>query len=79
MRVRSHVLDFPPALPPPPTSKQYVGSFSVDDLGTQEGVWLVQQQLWALKVGELKGGVPPWNGPWGHPSDPHPQPQRGSR
>ncbi|XP_045441044.1 SH2 domain-containing protein 5 isoform X2 [Pipistrellus kuhlii] len=28
---------------------QYVGSFSVDDLGTQEGVWLVQQQLWALK------------------------------
>ncbi|XP_070259268.1 SH2 domain-containing protein 5 isoform X1 [Myotis yumanensis] len=28
---------------------QYVGSFSVDDLDTQEGVWLVQQQLWALK------------------------------
>ncbi|XP_039710684.1 SH2 domain-containing protein 5 isoform X4 [Pteropus medius] len=29
---------------------QYVGSFSVDDLDTQESVWLVQQQLWALKV-----------------------------
>ncbi|XP_077755447.1 SH2 domain-containing protein 5 isoform X2 [Canis aureus] len=28
---------------------QYVGSFPVDDLDTQEGVWLVQQQLWALK------------------------------
>ncbi|KAK1340409.1 hypothetical protein QTO34_018978 [Cnephaeus nilssonii] len=30
-------------------AQQYVGSFSVDDLDTQEGVWLVQQQLWALK------------------------------
>uniref|UniRef100_H0UZD2 SH2 domain containing 5 n=1 Tax=Cavia porcellus TaxID=10141 RepID=H0UZD2_CAVPO len=29
---------------------QYVGSFPVDDLDTQEGVWLVRQQLWALKV-----------------------------
>nr|XP_012295413.1 SH2 domain-containing protein 5 isoform X2 [Aotus nancymaae] len=29
---------------------QYVGSFPVDDLDTQESVWLVQQQLWALKV-----------------------------
>ncbi|XP_008588874.1 PREDICTED: SH2 domain-containing protein 5 isoform X1 [Galeopterus variegatus] len=28
---------------------QYVGSFPVDNLGTQESVWLVQQQLWALK------------------------------
>ncbi|XP_004678628.1 PREDICTED: SH2 domain-containing protein 5 [Condylura cristata] len=28
---------------------QYVGSFPVDDLDTQERVWLVQQQLWALK------------------------------
>ncbi|XP_054114837.2 SH2 domain-containing protein 5 isoform X3 [Callithrix jacchus] len=28
---------------------QYVGSFPVDDLDTQESVWLVQQQLWALK------------------------------
>uniref|UniRef100_A0A8C5P1C1 SH2 domain containing 5 n=1 Tax=Jaculus jaculus TaxID=51337 RepID=A0A8C5P1C1_JACJA len=29
---------------------QYVGSFPVDDLDTQESVCLVQQQLWALKV-----------------------------
>uniref|UniRef100_A0A8C2YS90 SH2 domain containing 5 n=1 Tax=Chinchilla lanigera TaxID=34839 RepID=A0A8C2YS90_CHILA len=29
---------------------QYVGSFPVDDLDAQEGVWLVRQQLWALKV-----------------------------
>ncbi|XP_004592351.2 SH2 domain-containing protein 5 [Ochotona princeps] len=28
---------------------QYVGSFPVDDLDTQESVWLVQQQLWQLK------------------------------
>ncbi|XP_020024251.2 SH2 domain-containing protein 5 isoform X1 [Castor canadensis] len=28
---------------------QYVGSFPVDDLDTQEGVCLVRQQLWALK------------------------------
>nr|XP_051713979.1 SH2 domain-containing protein 5 isoform X3 [Oryctolagus cuniculus] len=28
---------------------QYVGSFPVDDLDTQESVWLVQQQLWTLK------------------------------
>ncbi|XP_074162127.1 SH2 domain-containing protein 5 [Sminthopsis crassicaudata] len=28
---------------------QYVGSFTVDDLGLQEKVWMVQQQLWALK------------------------------
>uniref|UniRef100_A0A5F8G7I2 SH2 domain containing 5 n=1 Tax=Monodelphis domestica TaxID=13616 RepID=A0A5F8G7I2_MONDO len=28
---------------------QYVGSFTVDDLGLQEKVWRVQQQLWALK------------------------------
>ncbi|XP_021118627.1 SH2 domain-containing protein 5 isoform X3 [Heterocephalus glaber] len=28
---------------------QYVGSFPVDDLDMQEGVWLVRQQLWALK------------------------------
>nr|XP_045006368.1 SH2 domain-containing protein 5 isoform X2 [Jaculus jaculus] len=28
---------------------QYVGSFPVDDLDTQESVCLVQQQLWALK------------------------------
>ncbi|XP_057641213.1 SH2 domain-containing protein 5 isoform X4 [Chionomys nivalis] len=28
---------------------QYVGSFPVDDLDTQEGVYLVQQQLWALQ------------------------------
>ncbi|XP_020767737.2 SH2 domain-containing protein 5 isoform X2 [Odocoileus virginianus] len=28
---------------------QYVGSFPVDDLDPQESVWLVQQQLWALK------------------------------
>nr|XP_019567736.1 PREDICTED: SH2 domain-containing protein 5 isoform X3 [Rhinolophus sinicus] len=28
---------------------QYVGSFSVDNLDTQESVWLVQQQLWTLK------------------------------
>ncbi|XP_070366945.1 SH2 domain-containing protein 5 isoform X6 [Equus asinus] len=31
-------------------AQQYVGSFPVDDLDTQESVWLVQQQLWALKV-----------------------------
>lgn len=42
-------------LRPPHSPKQYVGSFSVDDLDTQESVWLVQQQLWALKVGS-----------WGH-------------
>uniref|UniRef100_A0A287D6S6 SH2 domain containing 5 n=1 Tax=Ictidomys tridecemlineatus TaxID=43179 RepID=A0A287D6S6_ICTTR len=29
---------------------QYVGSFPVDDLDTQDSVWLVQQWLWALKV-----------------------------
>ncbi|XP_068935716.1 SH2 domain-containing protein 5 isoform X2 [Petaurus breviceps papuanus] len=29
---------------------QYVGSFAVDDLGLQDKVWMVQQQLWALKV-----------------------------
>lgn len=29
---------------------QYVGSFPVDDLDTQESVCLVQQQLWALQV-----------------------------
>ncbi|XP_006145248.1 SH2 domain-containing protein 5 isoform X1 [Tupaia chinensis] len=28
---------------------QYVGSFPVDDLDTQESVWVVQQHLWALK------------------------------
>ncbi|XP_036707160.1 SH2 domain-containing protein 5 isoform X2 [Balaenoptera musculus] len=28
---------------------QYVGSFPVDDLDTQESAWLVQQQLWTLK------------------------------
>ncbi|XP_027697257.1 SH2 domain-containing protein 5 isoform X2 [Vombatus ursinus] len=28
---------------------QYVGSFTVEDLGLQEKVWMVQQQLWALK------------------------------
>ncbi|XP_047422445.1 SH2 domain-containing protein 5 isoform X3 [Sciurus carolinensis] len=28
---------------------QYVGSFPVDDLDTQDSVWLVQQWLWALK------------------------------
>ncbi|EGW12655.1 SH2 domain-containing protein 5 [Cricetulus griseus] len=28
---------------------QYVGSFPVEDLDTQEGVYLVQQQLWALQ------------------------------
>lgn len=38
--------------------KQYVGSFSVDDLDTQESVWLVQQQLWALKVGSWGGHFP---------------------
>ncbi|PNJ27228.1 SH2D5 isoform 4, partial [Pongo abelii] len=37
---------------------QYVGSFPVDDLDTQESVWLVQQQLWALKVGGLGGHFP---------------------
>ncbi|XP_070238538.1 SH2 domain-containing protein 5 isoform X8 [Bos mutus] len=31
-------------------AQQYVGSFPVDDLDPQESVWLVQQQLWALKV-----------------------------
>ncbi|MXQ93760.1 hypothetical protein E5288_WYG016940 [Bos mutus] len=30
-------------------AQQYVGSFPVDDLDPQESVWLVQQQLWALK------------------------------
>ncbi|XP_059936497.1 SH2 domain-containing protein 5 isoform X3 [Mesoplodon densirostris] len=30
-------------------AQQYVGSFPVDDLDTQESAWLVQQQLWALK------------------------------
>nr|KAF6445112.1 SH2 domain containing 5 [Molossus molossus] len=30
-------------------AQQYVGSFSVDDLDTQESVWLVQQELWALR------------------------------
>lgn len=38
------------------TTEQYVGSFPVDDLDTQESVWLVQQQLWLLKV-EALGGV----------------------
>lgn len=33
--------------------RQYVGSFPVDDLDTQEGVYLVQQQLWALQVRSL--------------------------
>ncbi|XP_060056885.1 SH2 domain-containing protein 5 isoform X2 [Erinaceus europaeus] len=28
---------------------QYMGSFPVDDMDTQESVWQVQQQLWALK------------------------------
>lgn len=32
---------------------QYVGSFPVDDLDTQESVGLVQQQLWALQVRSL--------------------------
>lgn len=41
-----------------PTTEQYVGSFPVDDLDTQESVWLVQQQLWALKVGGLGGHFP---------------------
>lgn len=47
------------ALPPSRphhTPKQYVGSFPVDDLDTQESVWLVQQQLWALKVGSWGAG-----------------------
>ncbi|XP_052520035.1 SH2 domain-containing protein 5 [Budorcas taxicolor] len=30
-------------------AQQYVGSFPVDDLDPQDSVWLVQQQLWALK------------------------------
>lgn len=47
----------PPSLPHP-TPKQYVGSFPVDDLDTQESVWLVQQQLWALKV----AGLGSWEG-----------------
>lgn len=49
------------ALPPSHfhrTPKQYVGSFPVEDLDTQESVWLVQQQLWALKVGSWGGHVP---------------------
>lgn len=63
--------------------KQYVGSFPVDDLNTQESVWLVQQQLWALKVGSQDGHVPVpvpsrvhslggsgWNGPCGHLTQP---------
>ncbi|XP_028920199.1 SH2 domain-containing protein 5 [Ornithorhynchus anatinus] len=44
--------ELPPA--PPRTrviskSAQYVGSFVLEDLGLQEMVWMVQQQLWALK------------------------------
>lgn len=66
----------PPSYPTPP--KQYVGSFSVDDLDTQESVWLVQQELWALRVGELGRALPcwgpqPWGGVWEwlpRPSDP---------
>lgn len=38
-----------------PRHRQYVGSFPVDDLDTQEGVYLVQQQLWALQVRVLGG------------------------
>ncbi|XP_038602884.1 SH2 domain-containing protein 5 isoform X2 [Tachyglossus aculeatus] len=44
--------DLPPT---PPRSRvisksaQYVGSFALEDLGLQEMVWMVQQQLWALK------------------------------
>ena len=69
MGVRSHEPDFPASLPPPPTPKQYVGSFPVDDLDTQESVWLVQQQLWALKVGEPRRALP-WRGSYLDP--PHP-------
>lgn len=55
---------------PHPTPKQYVGSFPVDDLDTQESVWLVQQQLWALKVSEPERALPCWGSrldPWDHP------------
>lgn len=52
------VLTALPPCCPHRTPKQYVGSFPVDDLDTQEGVWLVQQQLWALKVGRWGGRIP---------------------
>ena len=48
--------DSPVPPPPTPAPKQYVGSFPVDDLDPQESVWLVQQQLWALKVWGWDGG-----------------------
>lgn len=56
--IRSHGPDCLASFPPLPRPKQYVGSFPVDDLDTQESVWLVQQQLWALKVGSQDGYVP---------------------
>lgn len=63
--IRSHGTALPPSRPHH-TPKQYVGSFPVDDLDPQESVWLVQQQLWALKVGSWGGHIPgresqPWN------------------
>lgn len=47
-----HVLELGALLPCPasPRHHQYVGSFPVDDLDTQDSVGLVQQQLWALQV-----------------------------
>lgn len=48
--------DSPVPPTPTPAPKQYVGSFPVDDLDPQESVWLVQQQLWALKVWGWDGG-----------------------
>lgn len=42
--------------PHPASFLQYVGSFPVHDLGTQESVWQMQQQLWELKVGAVPQG-----------------------
>lgn len=73
--IRSHGPALPPSRPHR-TPKQYVGSFPVDDLDTQESVWLVQQQLWALKVGRRGGHVPCGHHSHGmapRPSSPAPQ------
>lgn len=60
MGIRARGLTTPPPPPRTPAPKQYVGSFPVDDLDPQESVWLVQQQLWALKVAGWQGALPPW-------------------
>lgn len=43
---------------PPPLPQAVCGLLPVDDLDPQESVWLVQQQLWALKVWGWDGHFP---------------------